>query len=193
MSRTTMAVLGCAFMVALGLGCDEEEVEADDSDQPDEVEQAQEQPDEGADEEAEAQKDEGFFDDVTGDVAVYSEIYGGNQGVTALQTEDHIVEFCYEETGCEDRSDSDDVGMMSSTSDKGRLHESDPDKTVVGVRVAYEIHPMSNDSGIAVVAEGTHRPDETLPVDQFEIERRLMESEPYSRGDTVSFELGITD
>lgn len=142
-------------------------------------------------EEFREERRKGFFDDVDGDVAVYSKYHRGGQGVAALQDDGYVVEFCYAESGCEDRSDQE--GQMVAGHGKGLLHASDPDKEVVGLKLRYKIHPESNGSGTAIVAEGRHDPDETLPADQFEIENQLMETEPYGAGESLSYELGRTD
>lgn len=163
------------------------------------------QGDRGADEE-ESDEDEAlseeeretFFDDVDGDVAVYTKfgsaahsgLEAGQRGVAAVEEGEHIVEFCYAESGCEDRSEIEPTtyGTMNTS----LIHASDPDKEVVGLKLRYKIHDESHGSGLTIVAEGEHDPEGRYDEDKFEIDDELMVTEPREPGEVFSYELGRT-
>lgn len=132
-----------------------------------------------------------FFDDVEGDVAVYSRLHRGSQGVVAYQDDGFLVEFCYAESGCEDRSEI--AGRMNASVEEGLLHASDPDKEVVGLKLRYKLHPDSSGTGVAVVAEGSHDPEANTSAERFEAEKELMVTETYRPGEIISYKLGKVD
>lgn len=128
-----------------------------------------------------------FFDDIDGDVAVFARFPDDSQS-GALQEDGYYVEFCYAESGCEDRSDQD--GQVLFGDGKGLIHASDPDKEVVGLKLRYK---MKTGSSRAIVSEGTHTPDESSRSDRFDVDERLITTESYSQGEPISYELGRTD
>ncbi len=118
----------------------------------------------------------------------------GSDVLRLEQDAEHQIEFCYAGEGCEGAAatmgDTTTVGGEGATS---VLASSDPDRSVVGVRVAFET--SGDGEGVVTVGEGTLEVDDdgVVPDEDFEFSEILDVSEPVSGGETVSFEVGATD
>jgi hypothetical protein len=133
---------------------------------------------------------EDIFDDVDAEIAVYSRQHKKvtkNDGHMILEDGRYVVEFCYADSGCEDRSVDD---KMSAGRKEQIIHKSDPDKEVVGLRLRLKVHPRSAATASVFVATGETSDAFGNP---FEKEDILFETDPYEPGDTVTYELGETD
>lgn len=133
-----------------------------------------------------------IFDDVGGEIAVYG--HEGrkvtqNDGFMVLQDDGYVIEFCYADKGCEDRSEAEGT-MTAGMADSTTIHQSDPDKEVVGLRLHAKIHPHSAATVSFSIATGETSDAFGNP---FEIEDTLLETENYEPGDTVTYDLGKTD
>lgn len=134
-----------------------------------------------------------FFADVEGDVAVYGEAIDPEPGfgTSVRQEEGHWVEFCYAETGCEDRSGDDE--WLHGTVEEVFIHGSDPDREVVGVKVGAKVADGAAADAALFIASGTHHPEASAGEEEFEMDERLMETDVKQPGDVVDFWIGRSE
>lgn len=126
---------------------------------------------------------------------VFSNPSGSGDHTSVRQTEDHFVEFCYEQTGCEgdDAAPDNPSGQGVGSAMEAVVATSDPDKTVVGARVVLQI--AMGESGILEVGPGEALPDESsaLRDEIFEFDEVLTRQEDLEEGTLLVIHIGDVD
>ena len=132
-----------------------------------------------------------IFDGVDGEIAVFSRKgrkVTRNDGHIIMEDDGHVIEFCYADTGCEDRSDV--KGRRLAGVGEIRIHQSDPEKEVVGLRLRLKIGPHSAGTASVFVTTGHTSDAFGSP---FEVEDTIFKTRFYEPGDAVTYDLGKTD
>ncbi len=111
--------------------------------------------------------------------------------VTINQGSDHQIEFCYAGGGCEGQAAA--LGSAANIGGEGVtsvLSSSDPDRPVIGARVAFEVE--GDGEAVVTIGIGTlHVDDEgVVPREEFEFEEILETTDTLRDGDVISIEVG---
>ncbi len=192
MLKNRWVILTAILSLTVVMGCDEEDVEGE-PEQTEEVAEAQ--PDQADEEQEEADEEEpdDFFADVDSDVGLFARAVDPEPGAGAAVHHggDFATEFCYEDDGCEVVSDS--SMQMLGTVEESLMYGSDPDRTLVGMKVEVEVPRGSRAPVQLLVYEGTHDPDAGMGDEAFETGEVLKETETYTEDNVITFELGNTN